>query len=115
MVLRCPRCTNPLRLEDKVIRHQFNEDLAIVGFVRITPSSVLTGQIVCGHLINAGRFDGSALVHGPIELDAHSLTTGELRGRSLRVLPGATLRAHTQIGPTRGEGLHRTAAVKGPG
>jgi len=113
--LRCPRCTNPLKIEDKIVRKEVKGQVATVGQVRITTASVLSGDIVCSDFLNAGRFDGSALVHGPIDLQPGSLTTGTISGRSLRALLGATLRAKLNIGPTHGEGLHRVAAVKGPG
>ena len=114
MTLTCPRCTQRLAFEDKVLRSQSHGGVSTVGHVRITASSSLTGQIVCGHLINNGHFDGTAIVHGPLELEAHSTTTGEVRARSLHALPGATLRARVIIGPTHGQGLRQPVTVCGP-
>ncbi len=112
--LTCPKCTQRLQFDDKVLHKQSRGEVATVGHVRITAASSLTGQIVCGHLINNGRFEGSAIVHGALELDPHSTTTGEIRARSLHAPPGATLRGKITIGPTHGEGLRPVVTVKGP-
>ena len=111
MTIRCPRCTEHLAIEDKTVTRQTDSDLATVGYIRVMAASVLTGRIVCGHLVNAGRFNGTAIVHGPIELDPRSITTGQITARSIRTAPGAVLRAKMTIGPTRGEGLQRPPSL----
>jgi cytoskeletal protein CcmA (bactofilin family) len=106
LILRCPRCTSPLRLEDITVSGNIRGERSTSGFIRITGASIMAGSVVCGRFTNAGRFDGRALVHGPIELDGASLTTGEIRGQSLRVFLGATLRAKALIAPN----VHRDRA-----
>ena len=100
MSLRCPRCTQPLRLDDVTVAQAIEGRLDTLGHVNITPASAMSGQLVCGQLTNTGKFDGNALVHGKIELADKSLTTGQLRGQSLTVLPGATVTGHARIGRT---------------
>jgi cytoskeletal protein CcmA (bactofilin family) len=95
-----------LRLEDITLSGNIRGERSTSGFIRITNASVMSGSVVCGRLNNAGRFDGRALVHGPIELGGTSLTTGEIKGQSLRVLLGATLRAKALIAPN----VHRDRA-----
>lgn len=102
MVVRCPRCTSPMRFEDMTVRHHKSGEVDTMGHVQISSASAMTGQIVCGQLTNAGRFDGSALVHGQVLLLSNSLTTGHITGQSLRVPFGATLRAKAFITPETG-------------
>ena len=99
MSLRCPRCTQPLLLEDVTLAEPTEGRLNTMGHVNITPTSAMTGQVVCGQLTSAGQFDGTAVVHGKIELADGSRTTGRLRGQSLTVLAGATMTGHATIGP----------------
>ena len=99
MSLRCPRCTQPLVLEDVTLAEPTEGRLDTVGHVSITTASAMTGQVVCGQLTSAGQFDGTAVVHGKIELAASSRTTGHLRGQSLTVLLGATMTGHATIRP----------------
>ena len=100
MTLRCPRCTEPLRLKDMTLAKSIEGRLDTLGHVHITPASAMNGELVCGQLTNTGRFEGQALVHGKIELTGKSRTTGQLRGQSLTVLPGATVTGQARIGPT---------------
>lgn len=100
MSLRCPRCTRPLRLEDVTLAQAIEGRLDTLGHVHLMPASALSGELVCGELTNDGRLRGRVLVHGKIELSDKSLTTGNIRGQSLTVLPGATITGRARIGPT---------------
>ncbi|MCE9590492.1 MAG: polymer-forming cytoskeletal protein [Planctomycetes bacterium] len=99
LVVRCPRCTHPVRLEDVTIRHEVHGDMHTLGNVRITPGSTVVGRLVCSQLVNAGKLDGQINVTGSIELMENSSTTGELHGQSLRVFLGANLRGKAMIAP----------------
>ncbi len=107
----CPCCTAPLRLEDFVFSRQAKTDIQTLGHVRVTSASSVSGELICGRLTNSGSFRGQAVVHGPIELRDDSLTTGDLRGQSLRVFLGATLRARGghQADQTQGRSICRSS------
>ena len=99
MSLRCPKCTQPVVLEDVTLEEQTEGRLSTMGHVEISQTSGMRGQVVCGQLTNDGRFEGSALVHGKIELGSASQTAGQLRGQSLVASPGARITGHARIGP----------------
>lgn len=114
MSIRCPRCTTPLRMEDFVFRRNAKADLHTHGHVRVTSASSVNGELVCGQLTNSGRFSGSAVVHGPVDLVDDSFTTGALAGQSLRVSHGAVLRGKVHIAPSLQvpqQGVTRRAAA----
>lgn len=100
LTVRCPACTNPLRLDDLVMRQDHHGTVTTMGQVQILSHAALTGMIVCGKLASQGRFDGRAMVHGSVELQRESFTAGEIHARSLVVVLGANLRAKASIGPT---------------
>lgn len=99
MTVRCPSCTSPLRLEDLTLKQDQQGTVATMGKVELLPHTAMMGLLVCGRFINQGRFDGQAVVHGPIELQPASFTTGEIHGRSLEVWTGADLRGKASISP----------------
>ena len=92
-----------MRLKDVTLAKSIEGRLDTLGHVHITPASAMSGELVCGRLTNAGRFEGQAVVHGRIELAGKSHTSGRLRGQSLTVLPGATVTGRARIGPTTPE------------
>ncbi|MCX5658110.1 MAG: polymer-forming cytoskeletal protein, partial [Planctomycetota bacterium] len=100
MSIRCPRCTTHLRLEDFTFRRNASADINTHGHVRVTSASSVSGEVVCGQLTNSGRFNGSAVVHGPVELSEASFTTGDIAAQSLRVSHGAVLRGKIHIAPS---------------
>jgi len=97
--VRCPRCTQPLRLEDFHLETQVHRDLNTMGEVVITPISELVGNIHCGQLINQGKYAGKAKVYGRVILTPDSVTRGEIIGKSLSAMLGACLRGKAAIGP----------------
>lgn len=99
MTVRCPSCTSPLRLDDLVVRTDHQGPVATMGKVELLPHTAMMGLLVCGKFTSAGRFDGQAMVHGQIDLQAGSFTTGQVHGRSLQVWMGANLRARANINP----------------
>jgi cytoskeletal protein CcmA (bactofilin family) len=82
-----------------------------MGQVHLLSHTALTGLLVCSAFSSQGRFDGSAVVHGHVELKHDSFTAGEIRGRSLVVQMGANLRARASIGP---QPLGDPAAIPSP-
>ena len=98
MSLTCPHCTTHLVFKDVSVDRPIEGRIDTLGDVEIAPTSSLTGDVACGHLVNDGQFEGSAKVHGPIELTGKSETSGELTGISLEVQRGATLQGRARIG-----------------
>lgn len=98
MSLTCPRCTSPLTFKDITIDRPVEGNVDTLGHIQISSASGMSGELACGHLTNSGKFDGSMIVHGPIELKDHSQTTGDLQGKSLQVDPGATVEGRARIG-----------------
>lgn len=96
---RCPRCTRPLAFEDLTLNSKVEGDVSTMGHVVLGETGEMVGRLVCGRLVNTGRFEGRAVVYGMIELAARSLTTGEIAAKGLLVARGATLRARAKIGP----------------
>jgi len=97
--LRCPGCTQPMNFEDLTLRRKLNGDLTTMGHVEVSAPSEMAGKLVCGEFTNQGRFEGHAKVFGPVVLDAESLTLGNLEARSLRIVPGATIRGSVKVSP----------------
>jgi hypothetical protein len=97
--LRCPRCTQPLRFEDLVIRHRVKGDLTTMGQVNLAAASEMIGRLACGQLSSGGRFEGELSVFGDVELMPQSVTTGTVTARSLRVSQGAVVRIKADIRP----------------
>jgi uncharacterized OB-fold protein len=97
--VRCPACTSPLEIKDVALRDRLEGQISTMGRVELTPPSEMIGQLVCGQFTNAGRFDGTLVAYGLIELRDASLTTGHLVGKSLHIDGGATVRAHAHIAP----------------
>ena len=100
MSLRCPACSDPLCFEDFTLHRSLEGRVSTLGQVRVARDCAMFGQVVCGHLLSEGSFDGEAMVYGPIELLRDSTTAGRLTGRSLKIAGGATVRAAARIGPT---------------
>jgi len=98
--LTCPRCTQPLQFKDLKVSRNVEGRLDTMGHIHIVNSSRMAGEVACGELTNSGRFDGEALVHGRIQLDPKSHTTGTLTAKSLVVEEGATLHGRARIGPS---------------
>jgi cytoskeletal protein CcmA (bactofilin family) len=109
---RCPNCTGPLQFQDYTLTTPHHGELATLGEIHITAACSLQGRLVCGRLINAGRLEGNVVVHGQVELQPQSQTTGHLNARSLTVQRGAVLLARTAIGPTaQPDPSHRPTAA----
>lgn len=98
MSVRCPGCTRPLEFKDLTLRQKLEGDIQTMGRVGVEGPGEMIGRLVCGTLTNEGRFEGQVICYGEIELLPHSLTTGEIAARALKVERGATLRARAQIG-----------------
>ncbi|MCC7146832.1 MAG: polymer-forming cytoskeletal protein [Phycisphaeraceae bacterium] len=96
---RCPRCTHPLSIKDFDLEQAIDGELSTMGQVRLGPECRMTGNIHCAQFTNQGQFRGKAVVYGPIEIEGHSLTKGELIGHSLLVRPGARMLAKVSVGP----------------
>lgn len=113
MSVRCPTCTRPLEFKDLTLRQRLEGDVSTMGHVELSHPSEMIGRLVCGRFTNTGRFEGHAVVYGPIELASNSFTTGELIGKSLTIQRGATTRvkAHIlpkpRIGPGAGKLMNR--------
>jgi cytoskeletal protein CcmA (bactofilin family) len=99
MSVRCPTCTRPLEFKDLTLRQRLEGDVSTMGHVELSHPSEMIGRLVCGKFTNTGRFEGNAVVYGPIELAGNSFTTGELTGKSLSIQHGATARAKANILP----------------
>ncbi|MCC7409075.1 MAG: polymer-forming cytoskeletal protein [Phycisphaeraceae bacterium] len=99
MSLRCPACTEPVALQDFVLQEPIDGQLSTMGQVTIAAACSMGGKVVCGHLVNQGRFRGEALVYGPVELDPQSVTQGKITAQSLKILLGARIVARVTIGP----------------
>lgn len=99
MSVRCPACTRPLEFKDLTLKQRLEGDVSTMGHVQLSHSSEMIGRLVCGGFTNTGRFQGNAVVYGPIELTSSSLTVGELTGKSLYIQRGATARAKAHIMP----------------
>jgi len=99
MSVRCPTCTRPLEFKDLTLRQRLEGDVSTMGHVELSHPSEMIGRLVCGKFTNTGRFEGNAVVYGPIELAGNSFTTGELIGKSLTIQHGATARAKAHILP----------------
>jgi len=99
MSVRCPTCTRPLEFKDLTLRQRLEGDVSTMGHVELSHPSEMIGRLVCGRFTNTGRFEGNAVVYGPIELAGNSFTTGELTGKSLNVQRGATARVSANILP----------------
>lgn len=99
MSVRCPTCTRPLEFKDLTLRQRLEGNVSTMGHVELSHPSEMIGRLVCGKFTNTGRFEGNAVVYGPIELAGNSFTTGELTGKSLTIQHGATARARANILP----------------
>lgn len=99
MSVRCPHCTSPLRFEDFEIDSEIHRDVNTMGVVNITPTSQVVGNVSCGQLTVEGKYAGRAKVFGRILLTPNSVTRGELVGKSLTILWGASFRGKCMIGP----------------
>ena len=99
MSVRCPRCTRPLAFEDLHLNSKVQGDVSTMGTVHLGEQGEMVGRLICGHLENAGRVDGKVVVYGRAELQAHSLTTGQLSARAVCAHRGATVRLSVKIGP----------------
>lgn len=99
IILRCPKCTGPVRLEDYTLRDQQEVELSTMGDVHVIAGAMINGNVICGRLINDGTLDGQLDVAGELELAPQSVTSGHITARSLHVRQGATLQARMTIGP----------------
>ncbi|MCC7204340.1 MAG: polymer-forming cytoskeletal protein [Phycisphaeraceae bacterium] len=96
--LRCPRCTHALAPSDYQVTGSLRGDLTVIGRVDIPSQMRMQGRLICGEFTNQGQFIGQARVGGPVELTAESQTRGAIACHSLRMAPGAKLRAKAAIG-----------------
>ena len=99
MSARCPKCTRPLAFEDLLLSSRVEGDVSTMGHVSLSETAEMVGRLVCGQLSSDGRFEGRAVVYGPVNLAPSGLMTGEISAKSLCVKRGATLRARARIGP----------------
>ena len=99
IVLRCPQCTGPVRLEDYTLRDQQEVELSTMGDVHVIAGATINGSVICGRLLNDGTLDGQLNIAGELELTPQSVTSGHITACSLHVRPGATLRARMTISP----------------
>ena len=96
---RCPQCTEPLEFEDYHVRCDVKHDVTTLGQVDIDAGCKMDGKVVCGCLVNRGKFKGHARVYGAIQLAVDSLTSGQIVAQSLTAPPGSHLQAKLLIGP----------------
>ncbi len=95
----CPRCTRHLQFEDLELTERLEGDLSTMGHVHVQAPSEIVGRVVCGQLTNEGRFNGKAIVYGPVTLGPHSRTTGQITARSISAPYGALFKARIHITP----------------
>ncbi|MEQ9460175.1 MAG: polymer-forming cytoskeletal protein [Phycisphaeraceae bacterium] len=94
----CPTCTRHFVFEDVMIRRDTRRDVSTMGHVRVEAGSGMIGEVVCGTLTIAGKYDGEATVFGAALILEGGTCRGSVRARSLEVPLGTSFVGRAHIG-----------------
>lgn len=100
MSATCPSCTRHFQFKDLNLNQKIEGDMSTMGHINLEADSEMFGRLVCTELTSEGRFDGDAVVYGPVLLENTSSTTGKIKSSSLTISPGAVCRVKLQVAPS---------------